>query len=76
MNWDMKQELANQYKKLGIFMSAHDLLKSVGIHEEAISCLFMAGRQFQAIEMAEKSCKKVNCGQKLQFDVSDWGDEG
>jgi len=34
-------------------MSAHDLLKSIELWEEAIRCLFMAGRQSAAIEMAE-----------------------
>ena len=44
MSWGIKQELAEQYKKLGVFMSAHELLKSIGMHEEAIRTLFMAGR--------------------------------
>lgn len=35
-------------------MSAHELLKSIGMHEESIRCLFMAGRTGQAVEMAEK----------------------
>lgn len=39
-------------------MSAHELLKSVGLHEDSVKCLFMAGRQTQAIEMAEDIMKK------------------
>lgn len=35
-------------------MSAHELFKIIGYQEEAIRCLFMAGRRDQAIEMAEK----------------------
>ena len=44
MSWGVKWELAQNYQKLGVFMSAYELLKSVGIYEEAIRCLFMAGR--------------------------------
>jgi hypothetical protein len=58
MSWGVKQELATQYQKIGIFMSAHELLKSVGLHEDSVKCLFMAGRQTQAIEMAEDIMKK------------------
>ena len=44
MSWGVKKELADLYKKIGIFMSAYELLKSVGLLEDAIKCLFMAGR--------------------------------
>ena len=54
MNWGVKVELANNYKSLGVFMSAHELLKLIGYTEESIRCLFMAGRHGQAIEMAEE----------------------
>ena len=53
MSWGVKQELAEQYKKIGVFMSAHELLKSIGMHEDSIRCLFLAGRTGQAVEMAE-----------------------
>jgi tetratricopeptide (TPR) repeat protein len=56
-SWGVKKELAVQYQKIGIYMSAHELLKSVGLHEDSIKCLFMAGRQTQAIELAETVMK-------------------
>jgi len=58
MSWGIKKELADLYKKIGIFMSAHELLESVGLHEESIKCLFMAGRQAPAIKMAEELAAK------------------
>jgi hypothetical protein len=60
MSWGTKKELADLYKKIGIFMSAHELLKSCGLYEESVKCLFMAGRQAPAIEMAEALMKKPN----------------
>jgi hypothetical protein len=30
MTWGVKAELAQNYKKLGIFMSAHELYKVIG----------------------------------------------
>ena len=57
MSWGVKQELANNYQKIGVFMSAFELLKGIGIFDEAVKCLFMAGRQQQAVEMAEELMK-------------------
>jgi hypothetical protein len=44
MQWGVILELAQNYQKLGVFMSAHELLKLIGIYEDSIRCLFMAGR--------------------------------
>lgn len=44
MSWGIKRELAKTYMKLGVYMSAHELLKIVGLYDESIKCLFMAGR--------------------------------
>ena len=44
MSWGIKKELADLYQRIGIFMSAHELLETVGLHDESIKCLFMAGR--------------------------------
>mmetsp|Transcript_32157 Transcript_32157/g.49179 ORF Transcript_32157/g.49179 Transcript_32157/m.49179 type:complete len:251 (-) Transcript_32157:526-1278(-) len=57
MSWGVKQELAENYQKIGIFMSAYELLKSIGVFDQAVKCLFMAGRQQQAVEMAEDLMK-------------------
>ena len=54
MTWGLKVELADLYKKIGVFMSAHELLETVGLHEESIKCLFMAGRQAPAVKKAEE----------------------
>jgi hypothetical protein len=57
MTWGVKLELAENYKKVGVFMSAYELMKSVAMNEEAIKCLFMAGRQTHAIEQADEMMK-------------------
>lgn len=44
MTWGVKLELAQNYQKIGIFMSAYELMKTVSMDEEAVKCLFMAGR--------------------------------
>jgi len=54
MSWGVKLELAKNYQKLGVHMSAYELLKTVGMHEEAIRSLFLGGRQSKAIEMADE----------------------
>lgn len=58
MSWGVKQELAENYQKVGVYMSAYELLKTVALYDQAIKCLFMAGRQTQAIEMAQEIFKK------------------
>ena len=40
MSWGMKLELAKVYESIGINMSAYELMKSVGMKEEAIRFLF------------------------------------
>ena len=58
MSWGVKLELAQNYQKIGIFMSAYELMRTVAMDEEAVKCLFMAGRQSQAIEMADDVMKR------------------
>lgn len=53
MSWGVKLELAKNYETIGINMSAYELVKSVGLDEDAVRYLFMAGRETQAIELAE-----------------------
>ena len=57
MSWGVKVELAKDYQKLGIHMSAYELLKTVGMTAEAIRSLYVAGRQTKAIEMADEYMK-------------------
>lgn len=54
MNWGVKLELARNYQQVGIYMSAYELVKGIAMDEEAVKCLFMAGRQTEAIKMAEE----------------------
>ena len=44
MSWGVKLELSRKYQQIGIFMSAYELMRSVAMDEEAVKCLFMAGR--------------------------------
>lgn len=45
MCWGTKLELAKNYETVGINMSAYELVKSVGLDEDAVRYLFLAGRQ-------------------------------
>jgi hypothetical protein len=44
MKWELHLELGELYKSIGSFVSAFELLNEVELTEEAIKCLFMAGR--------------------------------
>jgi hypothetical protein len=44
MKWELHLELGELYKSIGSFISAFELLNEVELTEEAIKCLFMAGR--------------------------------
>ena len=48
----MKQ-LGDLYQEMGMFVSAYELLNEVELTEDAIKCLFLAGRETQALKMAE-----------------------
>ena len=54
MKWELHLELGELYKGIGSFVSAFELLNEVELTEEAIKCLFMAGRQTQALKLAEQ----------------------
>lgn len=58
MFWGVQKALADNYQSIGVFMSAYELLYRIGILDEAVKCLFMAGRQTQAIELADKLMAK------------------
>jgi hypothetical protein len=40
------------YETMVMYMSAYELLKEVELSEDAIKCLYMAGRETQALELA------------------------
>lgn len=44
LRWNLQKELANFYKSLGCMVAAFELLYEVSLTEEAITCLFAAGR--------------------------------
>lgn len=53
LRWNLQKELANLFKSMGCFVAAFELLYEVSLIEESITCLFAAGRQTQAIDIAE-----------------------
>jgi len=52
--YQLSRNLAQFFMTLGVYMSAYELLKQVDLMEEAIKCLFLAGRETQAFELAQK----------------------
>lgn len=58
---------ADNYKKLGSFMSASALLKDCGLFEDAMACMGMAQNQDQALKLYEtlpeerKNTSKMQC---------------
>jgi tetratricopeptide (TPR) repeat protein len=42
------------YQDMVMYMSAYELLKDVELSEDAIKCLYMAGRESQALELANE----------------------
>ncbi len=46
------------YQSLGMFMSAYELLQDVELNEDAIKCLYMGGRQTDAIKKADALLEK------------------
>jgi tetratricopeptide (TPR) repeat protein len=54
MSWGVKLELARNYEKIGVHMSAYELLKTIGMHEEAVRSLYLAGREGRAIAMVDE----------------------
>ena len=54
LRWNLQKELAIFYKKIGCFVAAFELLNEVSLTEDAITCLFAAGRQTQAIQIADQ----------------------
>lgn len=51
--WELHRELGDIYKNMGAFISGFELLNEVELTEDAIKCLFMAGRETQALKLAE-----------------------
>ena len=53
LRWHLQKELAEFNKKMGCFVAAYELLHEMSLIEDAITCLFAAGRQSHAIEIAD-----------------------
>ena len=53
LRWNLQKELAMFYKTMGCFVAAFEMLNEMALVEDAITCLFCAGRTTQAIEIAE-----------------------
>jgi hypothetical protein len=54
----LQKELSEMYQSLGMFMSAYELLQDVELNEDAIKCLYMGGRQTDAIKKADALLEK------------------
>lgn len=53
LRWIAMKQLGDLYQEMGMFVSAYELLNEVELTEDAIKCLFLAGRETQALKMAE-----------------------
>lgn len=56
--WQMQRELAKSYMKVGVYVSAYELLKEVELYEDCILAMFMAGRSGLAEELAHERLQK------------------
>ena len=52
LRWNLQKELATLYKNMGCLVAAFELLHEVSLTEDAVTCLFAAGRLSQAIDIA------------------------
>lgn len=57
MRYRLQKEMAEMYQGTGMFMSAYELLKEVDLNEEAVRCLFISGKQTEAMKQAEVCLK-------------------
>jgi len=56
--WELKLEMARGYMQVGCFSSAYEMLQDMELHEEAVKCLFLAGRTTEAINKAQVILKE------------------
>ena len=57
--WEMAKELAQDYMRSGVFLSAFELLKELKLWEDAVECLFLGGRKTQARTLAAERMKEA-----------------
>jgi hypothetical protein len=54
LKYMQQKNLAQMYQHMVMYMSAYELLKDVELSEDAIKCLYMSGRETQALEVANE----------------------
>eukprot|EP00826_Nyctotherus_ovalis_P046187 TRINITY_DN518_c0_g1_i6.p1 TRINITY_DN518_c0_g1~~TRINITY_DN518_c0_g1_i6.p1 ORF type:complete len:811 (-),score=214.40 TRINITY_DN518_c0_g1_i6:18-2450(-) len=54
LRWGLRLEMARDYMSIGCFSSAYEMLQDMELYEEAVKCLFLAGRITEAVERAQK----------------------
>jgi hypothetical protein len=52
--WQLQKELAKSYMKLGVYVSAYELLREVELYEDCILAMFLAGRSGLAESLANE----------------------
>ena len=50
--WQMRRDLAKSYMKVGVYVSAYEMLREVELYEDCITAMFLAGRSTLAEELA------------------------
>ncbi|CDW87054.1 tetratricopeptide repeat protein 27 [Stylonychia lemnae] len=63
LHWQMQKELAKYYMKIGVYVSAYEMLREVELYEDCILSMFMAGRSKLAEELAEERLEKSKLAQ-------------
>lgn len=54
------RELAKDYMKMGVFVSAYEMLREIELYEDCILAMFMSGRHTEAEKLAKERLEKCN----------------
>ena len=54
----MKRELAKSYMKVGVYVSAYEMLKEVELYEDCILAMFLSGRTTLVEDLAKEQIEK------------------
>ena len=71
LRWNMMKEFSSVYQEMGLFMSAYELLNDVELTDEAIKCLYIAGKATQAIKLAERLMQDSLSQPTVPYDPND-----
>jgi len=56
--WKLKKFYAEMFMSYGAFITAFDLFEELGMYEECVNCLYLAGKNERALKFAEDILKK------------------